>query len=71
VYEHRNSLVGGFTAKHRVHKLVYFEIFDDVLEAITREKRLKRWHRDWKIELIEKNNEDWDDLWPSLAAGGG
>jgi putative endonuclease len=50
---------------------VYFEIFDDIGEAIIREKRLKRWHRTWKIELIEKHNEDWHDLWPSLAAGGG
>ena len=71
VYEHRNSFVSGFTAKYRVYNLVYFEIFDDILEAITREKRLKRWRRDWKMELIEKHNEDWHDLWPSLAAGGG
>jgi putative endonuclease len=71
VYEHRNHSVSGFTEKYDVHHLVYFEIFDDVREAITREKRLKRWRRAWKIELIEKHNEDWHDLWPSLAAGGG
>jgi putative endonuclease len=70
-YEHRNSFVTGFTAKYRVYKLVYFEIFADIREAIAREKRLKRWHREWKIELIEQHNEDWHDLWPSLAAGGG
>ena len=71
VYEHRNHFVAGFTAKYRINTLVYFEAFDDVLEAIAREKRLKRWRREWKIQLIEKQNEDWHDLWPSLAAGGG
>ena len=71
IYEHRNDFVSGFTAKYKVHHLVYFEIYDDVREAIAREKRLKRWHRAWKIELIENHNEDWHDLWPSLAAGGG
>ena len=71
VHQHRNAFVPGFTAKYGVHLLVYFEIFDDVLQAIAREKRLKRWQRAWKIELIEKQNEDWHDLWPSLAAGGG
>jgi putative endonuclease len=68
VYEHRNNLVAGFTREHAVHRLVYFESHDDVREAITREKRLKRWRRTWKIELIEKHNEDWHGLWPSIAA---
>jgi putative endonuclease len=67
VYEHRNDVIGGFTAQHEVHRLVYYEVYDDVYEAITREKRLKRWRRSWKIELIEKHNEDWTDLWPSIA----
>jgi putative endonuclease len=67
VYEHRNDLVAGFTAQYEVHRLVYYEIYGDVYEAITREKRLKRWRRSWKIELIEKHNEDWNDLWPSIA----
>jgi putative endonuclease len=71
VYEHRNELVSGFTAKYEVHNLVYVEIVDDIREAIAREKRLKRWRSAWKIELIEKHNEDWHDLWPSLATGGG
>jgi putative endonuclease len=69
VYEHRNGLVEGFTEKYRVHNLVYYEVHEDVLQAITREKRLKRWKRAWKIQLIEKHNEDWHDLWPALAAG--
>jgi putative endonuclease len=70
VYEHRNDLISGFTKQYRVHDLVYFEVFDDVREAITREKRLKRWHRAWKTELIEKDNKNWRDLWPELAQGG-
>jgi putative endonuclease len=70
VYEHRNDIIGGFTKQYRVHNLVYFEIYDDVREAIGREKRLKRWHRAWKVELIEKQNEDWHDFWPTLAQGG-
>jgi putative endonuclease len=71
IYEHRNKLIGGFTGRYRVHHLVYYEAFDEIEDAIVREKRLKRWHRKWKIELIEKHNEDWHDLWPTLAAGGG
>jgi putative endonuclease len=71
VYEHRNGLAEGFTAKYQVHRLVYSEICEDIFEAIAREKRVKRWKRAWKIEMIEKENEDWHDLWPTLAAGGG
>jgi putative endonuclease len=71
VYEHRADAVSGFTRKHRIHRLVYYEIHDDIREAIAREKRMKRWARAWKIELIEKENANWDDLWPGLAAGGG
>jgi putative endonuclease len=67
VYEHRNDLVGGFTAQHGVRCLVSYEVSDDVYEAISREKRLKRWRRSWKIELIETQNEDWHDLWPAIA----
>ena len=67
VHEHRNNLVKGFTAKHEVHRLVYYEVHSDVYAAITREKQLKRWRRSWKIELIEKHNQDWHDLWPDIA----
>jgi putative endonuclease len=67
VYEHRNDLVPGFTSKYAVHRLVWFEIHDDVNEAIAKEKQLKRWRRDWKVELIERQNEDWHDLWPGIA----
>jgi putative endonuclease len=67
VYEHRADAVAGFTRKYKVHRLVYFEIHNDINEAIAREKRIKRWLRRWKVELIEKQNEDWHDLWPSIA----
>jgi putative endonuclease len=67
VYEHRNGLVPGFTKKYKVYRLVWFEIHDDIREAIAKEKRMKRWQRAWKIELVEQQNEDWHDLWPSIA----
>ncbi len=67
VWEHRNDLVEGFTKKYGVHDLVYFEVHGDMESAITREKQLKKWHRRWKIELIEKNNPTWRDLWSEIA----
>jgi putative endonuclease len=66
VYEHKNDLVEGFTQKYGVHTLVYYEMFDDIENAILREKRLKKWNRKWKLELIEKNNPNWRDLYPDL-----
>ena len=66
IYEHKQKLVPGFTKNYDVHKLVYYEIFDDPESAIMREKRLKRWKRDWKIELIEGSNPNWDDLYSEL-----
>src|SRR5687767_2726925 len=66
VHEHKEKLVAGFTNNYDVDKLVYYEMFDDPESAIVREKRLKRWKRDWKIELIERDNPNWDDLYPSL-----
>ena len=67
VYEHRNDVIGGFTSRYGVHTLVYYEMYQDVRDAIQREERLKRWRRAWKIELIEKDNKDWHDLWPGIA----
>jgi putative endonuclease len=66
VYEHKTKVVPGFTTKYGVDKLVYFEIFDDRTSAITREKQLKKWRRDWKIELIEDKNSGWVDLFHTL-----
>ena len=66
IYIHRNELVDGFTKKYHVHKLVYFETHQDRDEALKREKQLKRWKREWKIALIEKENPNWDDLYDSI-----
>jgi putative endonuclease len=67
VGEHKLKLVEGFTEKHDVAKLVYFEQFDDPENAIKREKRLKKWNRAWKIRLIEEHNPNWEDLYPGIA----
>lgn len=66
VYEHKNNLIDGFTKKYHVHRLVYYEETDNVNSAITREKQMKKWKRQWKIELIEKFNPDWEDLYYTL-----
>jgi putative endonuclease len=62
VHEHKLKLVRGFSARYGIDKLVYFEIFDDPASAIAREKQLKKWRRDWKLELIENKNPGWVDL---------
>ena len=67
VQEHREDLVPGFTKKYSVKLLVYFEVHADINEAIGREKRIKRWLRSWKLELIEQQNPQWRDIWPELA----
>ena len=66
IHQHKNGLVGGFTKKYKVNRLVYFEQFVDIREAIRREKQMKEWRRDWKIKLIEDNNPKWIDLYDSL-----
>ncbi len=63
VWEHRNKSKKGFTREYDVSMLVYYEIFEDINEAILREKRLKKWNRDWKLKLIENFNPCWHDLW--------
>ena len=62
LYEHKNKLLDGFTKKYNVNKLVYFEQTSDINEAIKREKILKKWNREWKIELIKKQNPEFKDL---------
>jgi putative endonuclease len=66
VWEHKNDLVEGFTAKYGVHLLVYYEMHADMLGAITREKQIKKWDRSWKLKLVERNNPEWKDLWPEV-----
>lgn len=66
-YEHKNKFVEGFTKKYNVDKLIYFEIFEDIINAVTREKQIKKWKRAWKEDLINKNNPDWKDLYNDLV----
>lgn len=67
VHQHRSGETGGFTSRHDVKRLVHYEVYPDMISAIAREKQLKRWHRDWKIGLIETANESWRDLAPDLG----
>lgn len=62
VYEHKNKMIEGFTKKYNITRLLYFETFNDVLSAITAEKKIKGWLRKKKIKLIESKNPDWKDL---------
>ena len=62
VIQHRQGLIEGFTRKYRIHRLVYFEVFRDVRNAIAREKQIKRWRREKKVALIERQNPAWEDL---------
>ena len=66
VWEHKNDSMDGFTKRYSVHHLVYYELHDDILSAITREKQLKKWNRAWKLELIETQNPGWNDLWKDM-----
>jgi putative endonuclease len=59
---HRSGAVEGFTKEHGVHRLVFFELHETMIDAIQREKRVKKWNRAWKLELIEKENPLWEDL---------
>ena len=66
IKEHKLDLVEGFTKRYQVHDLVYYEQTEDVMSALAREKQLKNWKRVWKIELIEKENPEWEDLYEKL-----
>jgi putative endonuclease len=66
VAEHKSKALKGFTSKFNVNRLVYFETFGQPDAAILREKQLKRWRREWKVQLIEKENPEWDDLFGRL-----
>ena len=66
VYEHKNDFIEGFTKKYQVHQLVYYETTSEIISALQREKQLKKWKRAWNIELIEKNNPQWKDLYETI-----
>jgi putative endonuclease len=66
IWQHRNKQVEGFTHKYNVNSLVYYESHENMESAILREKQLKKWNRDWKVQLIEKDNSNWDDLWKQI-----
>lgn len=66
IYQHKNGLADGFTKKYHLDKLVYYENTNDLYEAIAREKRLKKWHRQWKIDLINQFNPCWTDLYNNI-----
>jgi len=66
VYEHKNDLADGFTKKHAVHDLIYYEVFETIGNAIIREKQLKKWKRGWKLKMIEKKNPGWKDLYADI-----
>jgi len=66
IYEHKERLVDGFTKEYNVDRLVYYEVHPDLKSVVKREKQLKNWHRQWKINLIESMNKDWKDLYPEI-----
>jgi len=63
IWQHKNKQAEGFTKKYNVHTLVYYEQHEVMETAISREKQMKKWKRDWKVKLIEKDNPQWEDLW--------
>jgi putative endonuclease len=65
--EHKNNLVEGFTKKYQVHQLVWYELHENMVSAIEREKKIKEWKRDWKLNLIERSNPNWNDLYESIT----
>ena len=67
VYQHQNRITKGFTSQYKVHRLVWFETYDNPTSAIEREKEIKKWRREWKINLIEQDNPNWDDLYESIT----
>jgi putative endonuclease len=66
-WEHKTDSADGFTKRYGVHRLVYYELHQDMLSAIAREKQLKKWNRVWKLELIEAQNPEWKDLWDGIV----
>ena len=71
IWQHRNDWVPGFTERHGVHMLVFYEMHGSMDAAILREKRLKKWERAWKLRLIEEQNPQWRDLWTDIIGSTG
>ncbi len=69
VWQHREHLAAGFTDKHNITQLVYYELHSSMEEAIRREKQIKKWRREWKLRLIEESNPYWLDLWNNITSG--
>ncbi|MEE9910265.1 MAG: GIY-YIG nuclease family protein [Deltaproteobacteria bacterium] len=67
IYEHKNDLIDGFLKKYGVHNLVYYEVYTEILHAITREKQIKKWNREWKLRLVEEKNPGWRDLYDEIV----
>ncbi len=67
VWEHKNDMVEGFTKRYAVHRLVWYELHENMESAISREKRIKNWKRKWKLQLIEKDNSNWQDLYYQIV----
>jgi putative endonuclease len=68
IWAHKNKLIPGFTAKYNVNQLVYYELHQNIMEAARRERRFKNWCRQWKINMIEKFNPTWRDLYDEICA---
>ena len=66
ICQHKNKIFAGFTKKYNVDKLVYYEIYNNIEDAIRREKQLKNWHREWKMRLIEEHNPEFNDLYDNI-----
>lgn len=66
IYEYKNDFVEGFTKKYQIHTLVYYEVHEEIMRAILREKQIKKWNRGWKIALFTDSNPEWKDLYPEI-----
>ncbi len=67
IWQHKNNLIEGFTKRYDIHRLVWYELHESMESAIQKEKAIKKWNRAWKIELIEKNNPTWRDLYDEIT----
>jgi putative endonuclease len=67
IYEHRSGLAEGFSKQHELDRLIWYEVHQDIIPAIAREKSIKKWRRDWKINLVQAMNANWDDLYDSIV----